>query len=543
MRLRAALIALVAVLATALAGCGSSAHVWVGPAQTHRFASASISPFYAETLHWSGVSIANQTGFYVYENGTQVGSPTSSPYVFQRLACGTMYTLGVRAHDGSGNTSPLASVSYTTPSCNALAPQNTAQPYFAASTVSSDACTAGCAIQGQTLGVSTGTWSGSPTSYSYQWQRCSMTDGQPPTVGTCTNISGATSSTYTVTSSDVGKALAATVTATNSAGSTSTVLSGSCNEAEAYVMWLATSPAFPAGCSPLSAVAATSNAGETYCTNAISTCGYPDPGNQTVGVPAGTTLTPYSGPSNITTAGTVINGAEFTSPITINASNVTIENSDFDENWSQTSSTGAINVSGSVTGVTIQYDTFHGTSDTANGLMFAAVYSASNYSAGTNHVTVDHVYFYDGMRILHGPGTAQNSYCVSNLPSNGSHMECVYEGGGSTTLDHNTLLQVGPLIPCGSGSPCAGPIYLSTDFASEGTETVTNNLLAGGNYTIYGGAPSGSYTAGAMTYTGNRFSNIYYTTCGIFGQVSYLPSSGYTWSGNVNDDTGTAVAS
>jgi hypothetical protein len=65
---------------------------------------------------------------------------------------------------------------------------------------------------GQTLSVSTGTWSGTAT-ITYQWQRCTSTD---PT--TCSDLSGATASQYVVTSADLGDYLDVVVTATNNAG-------------------------------------------------------------------------------------------------------------------------------------------------------------------------------------------------------------------------------------------------------------------------------------------------------------------------------------
>jgi hypothetical protein len=72
----------------------------------------------------------------------------------------------------------------------------------------------GSAVQGKSLTVSTGTWSGSPTpTYNYQWNRCS-TSAQ----SSCTPISGATSSGYTVQAADGGYFIDATVTASNSVG-------------------------------------------------------------------------------------------------------------------------------------------------------------------------------------------------------------------------------------------------------------------------------------------------------------------------------------
>ena len=56
---------------------------------------------------------------------------------------------------------------------------------------------------------------GSPTSYSYQWQDCDSSGGS------CSGISGASSSSYTLASSDVGGTVRSVVTATNANGSTS----------------------------------------------------------------------------------------------------------------------------------------------------------------------------------------------------------------------------------------------------------------------------------------------------------------------------------
>ena len=64
----------------------------------------------------------------------------------------------------------------------------------------------GTAVVGQTLTTTNGTWSNSPTSYSYQWKRGA------------TNI-GTNASTYTLVSADAGQSITCVVTATNSAGS------------------------------------------------------------------------------------------------------------------------------------------------------------------------------------------------------------------------------------------------------------------------------------------------------------------------------------
>jgi hypothetical protein len=71
--------------------------------------------------------------------------------------------------------------------------------------------------QGQTVTASPGTWSGAPT-FTYQWQHCDATGAA------CTDVAGATASTYAVTATDVAFTLRVNVTATNRFG-TATVQS------------------------------------------------------------------------------------------------------------------------------------------------------------------------------------------------------------------------------------------------------------------------------------------------------------------------------
>ena len=75
----------------------------------------------------------------------------------------------------------------------------------------------GLAQVGQTLTVSPGTWNGTaPITYAYQWRRCDS-DG----LG-CFAIHGATSSSYVLGTSDLGRTLRVEVTAVNQVGSVMT---------------------------------------------------------------------------------------------------------------------------------------------------------------------------------------------------------------------------------------------------------------------------------------------------------------------------------
>jgi len=72
------------------------------------------------------------------------------------------------------------------------------------------------AALGTTLTVSNGTWSGSPTSYGYQWLRCTLDADSA-----CAVIPGFVGATYTTTAADNGFWVRAAVTATNAEGPSS----------------------------------------------------------------------------------------------------------------------------------------------------------------------------------------------------------------------------------------------------------------------------------------------------------------------------------
>jgi hypothetical protein len=77
----------------------------------------------------------------------------------------------------------------------------------------------GTARTGETLSASTGSWTGSPTSYAYQWKRADSAGD------TYTNVSSATSNRYVLTDDDIGKYLKVSVVASNGAGVSAAALS------------------------------------------------------------------------------------------------------------------------------------------------------------------------------------------------------------------------------------------------------------------------------------------------------------------------------
>ena len=71
---------------------------------------------------------------------------------------------------------------------------------------------------GSTLTATRGLWTGSPTSYRFQWVRCPDSGGRPDG-SDCVAIGGATTQQYVLAAADAGRRLRVRVTATNADGS------------------------------------------------------------------------------------------------------------------------------------------------------------------------------------------------------------------------------------------------------------------------------------------------------------------------------------
>ncbi len=138
---------------------------------------------------------------------TNIASATISSYTLSSADVGHTVRVVVTATNTGGSTpassAATATVAADPPPPPPPAPTNTVPP-----------AVSGSAVEGETLSASSGTWTGSPTSFAYQWQDCNVL-GEG-----CSNVSGATASSYKLAVSDVGSTIRVVVIASNAGGST-----------------------------------------------------------------------------------------------------------------------------------------------------------------------------------------------------------------------------------------------------------------------------------------------------------------------------------
>ena len=167
----------------------------------------------ASSGEWAGTEPISYAYQWQLCNGAgeacaDISGATGSSYGLGPSDVGDTLRVAVTAKNSVGSTT---ATSHASTVVAAIPPSNTAPPPIS-----------GTATDGQTLAASTGSWNGSPPlSYGYQWERCNSTGES------CTNVSGATGSTYVLGHFDVGDTLRVAVTATNPRGSASSTSAAS----------------------------------------------------------------------------------------------------------------------------------------------------------------------------------------------------------------------------------------------------------------------------------------------------------------------------
>lgn len=203
------LLLIAATAAFATAGSAAAQAASSPPANTSAPV-VSGQPYVGKTLATSNGGWKNSPTSFNYQwvrcdqngaNCAQISGATANKYTIAAADVNHTLAAWVTAANSDGTTGPVTSktTNVITP---ALPPTMTAQPSIT-----------GKPLVGEKLLANPGTYSGGAiSSYSYQWQHC------VESTLTCTDISGATSQTYTVASGNVGDRLRVEVTARNPFG-------------------------------------------------------------------------------------------------------------------------------------------------------------------------------------------------------------------------------------------------------------------------------------------------------------------------------------
>ena len=134
---------------------------------------------------------------------SDISGATASSYTLVYADAAHTIRFVATATNPYGSTATTSSQYPESGTVTGLPPVNTALPIIT-----------GTAKQGHVLTTSDGSWTNSPTSYAYQWRRCNSSGAS------CTDISGATASFYTLVYADAAHTIRVVVTATNPYGPT-----------------------------------------------------------------------------------------------------------------------------------------------------------------------------------------------------------------------------------------------------------------------------------------------------------------------------------
>ena len=206
-------------------------------------------------------------------------------------------------------------------------------------------------------------------------------------------------------------------------------------------------------------------------------CGYPDPAYHNVGIPRGARLR-KSGSIILNKNGAVVTGLDVTGDITVNADNVTIE----DTRVAHNPATGGFAISaGQHQGLTIKDSEITG----------GDVFGAKNYLR---------VYMHNCAECAQYPDEIKDSYFKVDAIAAGAHYEAVYDNSAALDVEHTTIL---------NPHEQTATIFMDTsdpdNVPCESSLTVNDSLLAGGGYLIYPCANSSSAGSSHATITNNRF--------------------------------------
>jgi len=251
----------------------------------------------------------------------------------------------------------------------------------------------------------------------------------------------------------------------------------------------------------------------------VTPASYPSASN--TGPSGCSSYTTYTGSLNVTTDGTVLSCIRLTGTLYVNANNVTVQNSLLiGTDWwgirygnTKTNATGLRLLNSKLSTVAGQgpdnggYD--YGVAQETTGYMEIASNDISGYKDG---VTASNAHIHDNY--IHG---------LSEF--SGAHSQGVYVYPGSQVkIEHNTIINSAPL------SQATAAIYVAPDAGHQNDRIITDNVLGGGAYAIYGG----DSTATNIVVTNNKITTQVSNNGGYYGVAAYWQSgnSSNVWSGN-----------
>jgi hypothetical protein len=405
------------------------------------------------TYQWRHCSTSGQSC-------TNISGAATSSYRLASTDVGHTMSVMVTASNTEGSSSTSSPVTATVTStalATPAAPANTALPAIG-----------GTATEGETLSATTGTWSGEPTSYAYQWQDCNSS-GEG-----CANIGGATASSYKLTASDVGHTLRAVVTASNAGGSAP-----------------ATAPATAVVSAQQSGGGGGTQGGtQENCFSSPEGCGYPGPNN--TGVANCAELPKSSGTKTITKAETIEN-TDITGYVVIAASGVTLNHDCVLFNGGEAEGSAAVVLESAASNFTISNTTVRAENTTSDSFEEAIRNNHSDDGAVASKDRLE-----DCAECIHQLWTLSESYVIANgrAAASGVHTEDWWFDNNAITANDDTLL---------NPSKQTAVIFAEGSGACENHERVTNSLIAGGGFMFYFCTHASSIGKSTIEIKDNRF--------------------------------------
>jgi hypothetical protein len=321
------------------------------------------------------------------------------------------------------------------------------------------------------------------------------------------------------------------------AAAAATAVTAALMAAGASAALAATPPPAPAG--PGTAAAAV----RLNCAASPHLCGYPDatnsgvqPGQQLTAVPAQQTSGPgwawnaAWGTLTVTGTGAVLSDLAVAGNIDVEASHVTLDNLQVTSTGSSWG-IGLMNANGTL----VEHCSISSPAASGPQRLQSGVKDVYGDTEGTI-IAWDNIWHAeDGVQL--SAGIIKGTYIHDLAYSSGDHTDGIDSNAGDPhglAITRNTILN--PLDQ-------TDDIALFENFGPQEDVTITGNLMAGGDYSIYAGYNPGKAVPSNIIISNNRFARTYYPNSGVYGPVAYaaIGVNGNTWTGNTWDDTGATI--